>query len=143
MKQRSFVDLGFASKRSKRTRKQQFLDEMEVAVPWKRLETRISPHYHRARNGRGWPQMPLSAMLRIHFMQQWFGYSDPTIEEALYDIPMPRAFAGLDVFDDHLPDETTILRFRHLLEKHGLAEAIFDEVQAVLLDGIVTRFDSR
>ncbi len=83
---------------------------MEVAVPWKRLGTRISPHYHRARNGRGRPQMPLSAMLRIHFMQQWFGYSDPTMEEALYDIPMFRAFAGLDTFDDHLPDETTILR---------------------------------
>ena len=78
--------------------------------------------------------MPLSAMLRIHFMQQWFGYSDPTMEEALYDIPMLRAFAGLDALDDHLPDETTILRFRHLLEKHRLAEAIFDEVQAVLLE---------
>lgn len=134
MKQRSFGDLGFESKRSKRTRKQQFLDEMEIAVPWGRIEARIKPHYHRARNGRGRPQMPLSSMLRIHFLQQWFGYSDPAMEEALYDIPMLRAFAGLDAFEDHLPDETTILRFRHLLEKHALAEAIFDEVQAVLLE---------
>jgi len=134
LKQRSFGDLGFESKRSKRTRKQQFLDEMEVAVPWVRIKAKIKPHYHRAGSGRGRPQMPLSAMLRIHFMQQWFGYSDPAMEEALYDIPMLRAFAGLDAFEDHLPDETTILRFRHLLEKNDLADAIFDEVQAVLLE---------
>jgi IS5 family transposase len=78
--------------------------------------------------------MPMTSMIRIHFMQQWFGYSDPAMEEALYDIPVLRAFAGLDAFEDHLPDETTILRFRHLLEKHYLADAIFDEVQAVLVE---------
>ena len=72
--------------------------------------------------------MPLSSMLRIHFMQQWFGYSDPAMEEALYDIPVLRSFAGLDAFGDHFPDEITILRFRHLLDKHRLATAIFDEV---------------
>tara|TARA_B100000795_G_C22723808_1_gene408587 strand:+ start:65 stop:1027 length:963 start_codon:yes stop_codon:yes gene_type:complete len=134
LKQRSFGDLGFESKRSKRTRKQQFLDEMEQAVPWKRIEGCIKPHYHHARTGRGRPQMPMTAMIRIHFMQQWFGYSDPAMEEALYDIPVLRAFAGLDAFEDHLPDETTILRFRHLLEKHQLAASIFGEVQAVLLE---------
>jgi len=77
---------------------------------------------------------PLDVILRIHFMQQWFGYSDRAMEEALYDIPLLRDFAGLDAFEDHLPDETTILRFRHLLEKHYLADAIFDEVQAVLVE---------
>ena len=134
MKQRSFGDLGFESKRSKRTRKQRFLDEMELAVPWMRIEKCIKPYYHKARRGPGRPQMPLDVMLRIHFMQQWFGYGDQAMEEALYDIQILRNFAGLDAFEDHLPDETTILRFRHLLEKHGLADAIFDEVQAVLVE---------
>ena len=78
--------------------------------------------------------MPLEVMLRIHFMQQWFGFGDQTMEEALYDIQILRDFAGLDAFEEHLPDETTILRFRHLLEKHRLADAIFDEVQAVLVE---------
>ena len=76
--------------------------------------------------------MPLGTMLRIHFMQQWFGYSDPAMEEALHDVPLLRRFAGLDTFEDVMPDESTILRFRHLLEKHDLAVAIFAEVNAVL-----------
>jgi len=77
--------------------------------------------------------MPLATMLRIHFMQQWFGYSDPAMEEALHDdIPLLRRFAGLDAFEDVMPDESTILRFRHLLEQHELAVAIFAEVNAVL-----------
>jgi IS5 family transposase len=78
--------------------------------------------------------MPLSAMLRIHFMQQWFGYCDRAMEEALYDMHLFYDFAELDAFEDHFPDESTILRFRHWLEKHGLTEAIFEEVQAVLLE---------
>ena len=134
MKQRSLAEFGFQPKRDKRTRKQQFLSEMNKSVPWLRIEKRIKPFYHKARRGPGRPQMPLSSMLRIHFMQQWFGYGDRAMEEALYDIPLLRDFAGLDVFEDHLPDETTILRFRHLLEKNNLAEAIFDEVQGVLLE---------
>ncbi len=76
--------------------------------------------------------MPLGTMLRIHFMQQWFGYSDPAMEEALQDIPLLRRFAGLDAFEDVMPDESTILRFRHLLEQHDLAAAIFAEVAGVL-----------
>jgi IS5 family transposase len=71
-------------------------------------------------------------MLRIHFLQQWFGYSDLSMEEALHDQPLLRRFAGLDAFEDVLPDETTILRFRHLLERHELAGAIFAEVHALL-----------
>ncbi len=134
MKQRSLGDTGFQSKRDKRTRKQIFLEEMDKAVPWKRIQKCIKPYYHKDRRGPGRPQMPLDVMLRIHFMQQWFGYGDQAMEEALYDIQILRDFAGLDAFEDHLPDETTILRFRHLLEKHHLADAIFDEVQAVLVE---------
>ena len=107
---------------------------MDKAIPWKSIEKRIKPYYHKANRGPGQPQMPLSAMLRIHFMQQWFGYGDRAMEEALYDMHLLHDFAGLDAFEDHFPDESTILRFRHLLEKHDLAGAIFEEVQAVLLE---------
>ena len=132
MKQRSLGHIGFQYKRNKRTRKQIFLAEMDKAIPWGKIEARIKPFYYKECSGLGRPQMPLSVMLRIHFMQQWFGFGDCTMEEALYDTPLYRDFAQLDAFNDHLPDETTILRFRHLLEKHKLADAIFDEVQKVL-----------
>jgi IS5 family transposase len=103
---------------------------MERVVPWSRLEALIEPYYPKKGNGR--PPLALSAMLRIHFMQQWFGYSDPAMEEALHDIPLLRQFAGLDAFEDVMPDESTILRFRHLLEANGLAAAMFAEVSALL-----------
>ncbi len=103
---------------------------METVVPWSRLEALIEPHYPKKGNGR--PPMPLGTMLRIHFIQQWFRYSDPVMEEALHDVPALRQFAGLDAFEDVIPDESTILRFRHLLEKHELAVAIFAEINAVL-----------
>ena len=131
-KQLSLAETGFTSRRVKTTRKETFLAQMESVVPWPRLEALIEPHYPKAGSQGGRPAMPLSAMLRVHFMQQWFGYSDPAMEEALYDIPALRRFAGLDIFEDHLPDETTILRFRHLLEQHELSRKIFDEVNALL-----------
>jgi len=130
MKQVSLAEAAFIPKRAKKTRKNEFLETMESVVPWNRLKALIEPHYPKQGNGR--QPMPLEVMLRIHFMQQWFGYSDPAMEEALYDMPLLRNFANLDVFDDVMPDETTILRFRHLLEKHDLAEAIFNEVKALL-----------
>jgi len=99
-------------------------------VPWARLEALISPHYTKPRKGR--PQMPLSVMLRIYFLQQWYGLSDPGAEEALYDMHSMREFAGLDLARDAIPDETTILNFRHLLEKHKLTEALFDAVKTYL-----------
>jgi IS5 family transposase len=114
----------------KQTRNAVFLGEMETVEPWSRLEALIEPFYPRKGNGR--PPMPLGTMLRIHFMQQWFGYSDPAMEEALHDVPLLRQFAGLDAFEDGMPDESTILRFRHLLERHELAVALFAEVNAVL-----------
>lgn len=129
MKQLSLAETGFLPKRGKVTRKAEFLAEMNTAVP-SRLEGLIEPVYPKA--GRGRRPTPLSVLLRIHFMQHWFGYSDPVMEETLHDIPLLRQFAGLDAFEDTIPDETTILKFRHLLEANALAVALFAEVNAVL-----------
>ena len=130
MKQLSLAETGFLPKRGKVTRKAEFLAEMNVVVPWSRLEGLIDPVYPKA--GRGRRPTPLSVMLRIHFLQHWFGYSDPAMEEALHDMPLLRQFADLDAFEDSIPDETTILKFRHLLETNALAVALFAEVNAVL-----------
>ncbi|AEK57420.1 ISPsy2, transposase [Acidithiobacillus caldus SM-1] len=103
---------------------------MDAVVPWARLVALIEPHY--PKGGRGRQPMPLERMLRIHFLQQWFGYSDPGMEEAPYEVPLLRQIVGVDLGRDFVPDETTILKFRRLLERHALASAIFAEVQAVL-----------
>src|SRR6201987_3738916 len=103
---------------------------MERAVPWRQLETLIEPHY--PKNGNGRPPYALSAMLRIHCLQQWYGLSDPAMEEALYEIASMRQFAGLSLARGSVPDETTILNFRHLLEQHGLAREVFDTVKGHL-----------
>jgi IS5 family transposase len=132
MKQLSLAETGFLPKAAKQTRKAVFLSEMERVVPWARLEALIEPVYPKKGNGR--PPMPLATMLRIHFLQQWFGYSDPAMEEALHDVPLLRRFAGLDAFEDVMPDESTVLRFRHLLESHDLAGALFAEVNALLAE---------
>ena len=117
MRQQSFSSLDYAHKK-KRTKREVFLGEMDAVVPWVRLEGLISPYY--TKPGKGRPQMPLSVMLRIYFLQQWYGLSDPGAEEALYDMHSMRDFAGLDLARDAIPDETTILNFRHLLERHNL-----------------------
>jgi IS5 family transposase len=111
---------------------------MERVVPWQRQETLIEPHYPTA--GNGWKPYPLGVMLRIHFLQHWYGYSDPGMEEALHDIPVLRRFAGLDAGTSRMPDETTILNFRHLPEAHQLAESVFQEVVSLLTDqGLILR----
>ena len=115
----------------KKTRKREFLEQMEQVVPWAELVTLIAPHYPEGRNGR--PPFSLETMLRIHFMQQWFTLSDPAMEEAFFDTPLYREFARLDEFA-RLPDESTILRFRHRLEKHKLAEQILAAVNALLTE---------
>ena len=117
------------SRRRKQTKKERFLVEMERVVPWARLVALIEPHYPKGASGR--KPMPLERMLRIHFLQQWFGYSDPGMEETLYEIPVLRQFVGIDLGRDFVPDETTILKYRRLLERHSLAQAIFADVQAV------------
>ena len=114
------------------TRKQRFLDEMNAVVPWQAIEQLIAPHYSQPSSKGGRPPVRLSVMLRIFFLQQWFGLSDPAVEDALHDMPTYRHFVGLDAGMDSMPDETTILRFRRLLEKHGLQKQIFDLVRHLL-----------
>ena len=113
----------------KKTRKREFLEQMEQVVPWSALVELIAPYYPDGKNGR--PPFSLQTMLRIHFMQQWFTLSDPGMEEAFFDTPLYREFAQLDEFG-RLPDESTILRFRHRLERHKLAEQILTTVNEIL-----------
>ncbi|HKT95096.1 MAG TPA: IS5 family transposase [Paraburkholderia sp.] len=115
---------------TKRTRKREFLDEMTRVVPWQQLIALIEPHYPKGRTGR--PPFPVATMLRIHFMQQWFSLSDPAMEEALHDIPLYREFALLGTGMTRLPDESTILRFRHLLEAHELSARMLATVNEIL-----------
>ncbi|VEF17847.1 ISPsy2, transposase truncated [Stutzerimonas stutzeri] len=129
MKQMTFADAEYAGKR-KQTRKELFLIEMDQVVPWKGLIALIEPHYPKGEGGR--PAYPLMAMLRIHLMQNWFGYSDPAMEEALYETTILRQFAGLSL--ERIPDETTILNFRRLLEKHELAAGILGVINGYLGD---------
>ncbi len=114
---------------AKKTRKQVFLEQMDQVVPWAALVEHIAPYYPEGKTGR--PPFSLMTMLRIHFMQQWFTLSDPAMEEAFFDTPLYREFAQLEEFD-RLPDESTILRFRHRLEKHKLAEQILSVVNELL-----------
>ena len=114
----------------KRTRKEIFLAEMEQVVPWNALLKLIEPHYPKM-GQRGRQPYPLATMLRIHFLQQWYALSDPAMEEALYDTAVLRRFAGLSGLDD-IPDETTILNFRRLLETHELAPQLLERVNAHL-----------
>jgi IS5 family transposase len=137
MKQLSLAATDFV-KKPKRTRREKFLIEMEAVVPWTRLLAVIDPVYPKAGNGRRPYELPV--MLRIHFMQQWFNYSDAAMEEALHDIPLLRRFAGLDAGTDTLPDETTILNFRHLLQTHRLSARLFAEVNGLLAEkGLLLR----
>jgi IS5 family transposase len=114
----------------KRTRKREFLDEMERVVPWAALLQVVEPYYPKAKTGR--PPFGIETMLRIHYLQQWFALSDPAMEEALHDMPVFREFAKLGDGVTRLPDETTILRFRHLLEKHDLATDMLRVVNDIL-----------
>ena len=116
----------------KRTRRQRFLDEMEATVPWEAFLALIEPVYHKPTSKGGRPAMPLEVMLRIHLLQQWFTLSDPLMEEMLIDTPCFRRFAGIETMDGRIPDETTILNFRHLLEEHRIAEQIFEAVKQIL-----------
>jgi IS5 family transposase len=113
-------------KHSKATRRAQFLAEMERVVPWSALCALIEPVYSKGTTGR--PPVGLERLLRIYFLQQWFNLSDPAVEEALYDSIAMRGFVGIDLGREPAPDETTILRFRHLLESHDLGKRLFEEV---------------
>ena len=129
MKQTTFASLAWSGK-GKVTRRERFLAEMNAVIPRARLEGLIEPHYPKA--GRGTQPLPLERMLRIYFMQNWFNLSDPGAEDALYDSESMRRFAGIELAEDVIPDESTILRFRHLLERNGLTEQIFAEIRGLL-----------
>jgi IS5 family transposase len=132
MKQTTFASMSFDAKK-RRTRREKFLAEMEQVVPWSELVAAIEPYYPKA-GRRGRPPMPLESMLRIYFMQQWYALSDPGMEDALYEIESMRRFAGLELIDDALPDETTILKFRRLLERHGLTAQMMNLVHDMLAE---------
>lgn len=128
-KQRTLASVAW-SRKGKVTRRERFLAEMDAVIPWQRLLALIEPHYPKA--GRGRQPLGLEKMLRIYFLQQWFNLSDPQAEDAIYDSESMRRFAGVELGEDKVPDETTILRFRHLLEQHGLTKAIFTEIGGLL-----------
>jgi hypothetical protein len=114
----------------KRTKCERLLAEMEAIEPWKALIDLIEACYTKTCSKGGHPPYPLGPMLRIHPMQQWYDLSDPGMEDALIEVPTMRRFAGIDLISDRIPDETTILAFRHLLEKHDLGDQIFEAVIA-------------
>jgi IS5 family transposase len=129
MKQTTFASVAW-EKKGKVTRRERFLAEMDAVIPWARLVGLIEPHYPKA--GNGTQPKPLEQMLRIYFMQNWFNLSDPQAEDSLYDIESMRRFAGIELLGHDIPDETTILRFRHLLEEHQLTQRIFAEIRTLL-----------
>ncbi len=125
MRQATLANAGF-ERYGKTTRRAAFLAEMERVVPWRELCALIEPVYPKPGNGR--PPVGLERMLRIYFLQQWFNLSDPAVEEALYDSGTMRCFAGIDLGREAAPDETTVCKFRHLLEQHDLGRKLFEQV---------------
>jgi IS5 family transposase len=109
---------------------------MDQVVPWDQLLKIIEPHYPKAGNGR--KPMPMDVMLRIYFLQQWYALGDQAAEKSLYDMESMRNFAGLELTEDAIPDESTILKFRHLIEKHDLGSALFDDINAYLVSQGIT-----
>jgi IS5 family transposase len=130
MKQQSLASQALFEKYGRKSRRELFLDEMEKVVPWSALESLVRPHYAKAGNGR--QPVGLSIMLRTYFVQQWFNLSDPGVEELLYESPAIRRFVGVDLGIAAAPDETTVLRFRHLLERHDLGGMMLDAVNVHL-----------
>ena len=128
-RQGSFSQAEYAGKK-RQTRRDRFLAEMEEVVPWARLVDRLQPFYPKGERGR--PPVGLERMLRIYFLQQWYGLADEALEDALYDSQALRGFAGVDLSMATVPDATTVLNFRHWLEQHDLTRVLFDEVGAML-----------
>src|SRR5271157_3074043 len=127
MKQRTLAMMTGFERYTKKTRRAVFLEEMEQVVPWGELCALIEPHYPKPGNGR--PPIGVERMLRIYFLQQWFNLADPAVEEALYDSLVMRQFVGIDLGREPVPDETTVCKFRHLLERHDLGATLFQCVQ--------------
>ena len=137
MNRPTFASLAYENKK-KRTRREKFLEEMDRVIPWDELLKIVRHRYPKKGNGR--QPMPVERMLRIYFLQQWYGLSDPAMEDSLYDIESMRRFARIDLEADVVPDETTILNFRHYLEEHHLTGKIFEETKQYLSDkGLMLR----
>jgi IS5 family transposase len=138
MKQTSFASAEYAGKK-RQTRRERFLAEMNAVVPWARLEALIEPHY--PRSGKvGRPPIGVPRMLRMYFLQQWYTLADEALEDALYDSQAMREFIGIDLGRENVPDATTLLKFRRLLEQHDLTSAILAEVNAHLTErGLLMR----
>jgi IS5 family transposase len=132
MRQQTLASQASFEKFGRKGKRELFLDQMELVIPWGELLALIEPYYPKAGNGR--PPVGLSIMLRTYFLQQWFGFSDPGMEESFYDSPVLRRFAGVDLGAASAPDETTILRFRHILEQNDLGGKILETVN-LYLDG--------
>jgi len=129
--QRTLASVAYETK-GKVTRRERFLAEMDAVIPWATLLALVTPHY--AVPGRGRRPLPLETMLRVYFLQQWFDLSDPQAEDMLYDSESMRRFARVELGEDTVPDESTILRFRHLLEQHQLTAQMFEAVKQLLID---------
>ena len=127
--QKSFAQAEYAQKK-KTTRREKFLNEMEQVVPWARLVACIQPHYFKGERGR--KPVGIERMLRMYFLQQWYALADEALEDALYDSHAMRSFSGIDLGVESVPDATTLLKFRHLLERHALTQQIFQEINAHL-----------
>ncbi|MGH7061808.1 MAG: IS5 family transposase [Stellaceae bacterium] len=128
-RQGSFAEAEYGAKK-KQTRRDKFLAEMGAVVPWSRLVERLAPLYPKGERGR--PPIPLERMLRVYFVQHWYGLADEAVEDAFYDSQALRGFAGIALNRDPIPDATTVLHFRHWLERHALTKRLFDEVDAML-----------
>jgi len=132
MRQRTLAEEGFEKFR-KPTRREQFLNEMDQIIPWRELCKVIKPFYPKPQ-GAGRPPVGLERMLRIHFLQHWFNLTDSAVEEALYESRSMRRFAGIDLGREPAPDETTVCKFRHLLEAHNLGDRLFELINEYLQD---------
>ena len=137
MKATPLIQVGFAQvefdKKKKRTRREIFLEKIEHVVPWERLVEVIEPHYPKS-GKRGRPPIGLERMLRMYFVQQWYGLADEAVEDAMYDSQALRNFMDIDLCKQSVPDVTTLMGFRHLLEANNLAQAMLVEVNAMLIE---------
>jgi IS5 family transposase len=130
MKQQTLAVAAGFERFARQTRRAEFLSQMERVVPWAELVALVEPHYPKGETGR--PPVGVERMLRIYFLQQWFDLSDPAVEDALYDSLTMRNFVGIDLGREPAPDETTVCKFRHLLERHGLGRKLLQQVNGYL-----------
>lgn len=129
MQQQTFTDIEY-SRRKKKTRREEFLDTMDQMIPWKDWIALIEPYYPSGKRGR--PTRGIETMLRMYLMQNWFNLSDAAMEDTIYDSYAMRSFMHLDFYKEQVPDATTLLKFRHLLEEHHIGEQIFADVSSRL-----------